>query len=249
MTRLRMPNRRAVLSTMAALAGPSVSGFALAQQSISSAAGHAAISSLLPNKHLGKTELNPFTLETRTTALVLIDLQQGIIGFAKAPYSAAEVLHNAAQLAERVRAGGGVVVRVRVGFSADGGDMLRSPTDTPAPMPPGGLPSNWLSDPAELPIQPGDLPILKHHWNAFNGTELDLQLRRRGIKTVVLGGLVTPFGVESTARTGWELGYEMVFAEDLSSAPAAELHLHSMRHVLPRLGRVRCTAEVLAALS
>ena len=106
-----------------------------------------------------------------------------------------------------------------------------------------------MQDPDSLPPHPADLHIVKRQWNAFYGTELDLQLRRRGIKTVVLGGLVTPFGVESTARAGWERGYEMVFPEDLSSAPAEQLHRYPMTMVLPRLGRVRTTAQVLEALA
>lgn len=189
------------------------------------------------------------SLDPRTSALVLIDLQQGILGFAQAPYNAEQVLTQAALLADRFRQRGGLVVRVRVGFSADGADVLKTPTDTPAPLPPGALPANWMDDPAALPAQASDIAIVKRQWNAFYGTELDLQLRRRGITTIVLGGLVTPFGVESTARAGWERGYTMVFPEDLSSAPAEALHRHSMAAVLPRLGRVRSTAQVLEALA
>jgi nicotinamidase-related amidase len=188
------------------------------------------------------------TLDPRSTALVLIDLQQGILGFGKAPHSADKVLANAAALAARCRERGALVVRVRVGWSSDRLDMVTSPTDTPAPTPAGPLPASWWADPPALPAVDGDLEIVKRQWNAFHGTELDLQLRRRGMRTVVLGGLVTPFGVESTARAGWERGYEMVFPEDLSSAALAEQHVHAMTHILPRLGRIRSTAEVLAAL-
>ncbi len=188
------------------------------------------------------------SLDPRSVALVLIDLQQGILGYAQAPYSADTVIANAALLAQRFRAIDAPVIRVRVGFSAGGADMIGTPTDTPAPIPAGGLPPDWLDDPLALPGQAGDINILKRQWNAFYGTELDLQLRRRGIRSIVLGGLVTPFGVESTARAGWELGYEMIFAEDLSSAPSAPLHMHSMQLILPRLGRVRSTVEVMEAL-
>jgi nicotinamidase-related amidase len=84
---------------------------------------------------------------------------------------------------------------------------------------------------------------------AFHVTELDLQLRRRAIATVVLGGIATNFGVESTARVGWELGYAVVLAEDAMSAPAEEMHAFAVQRAFPRLGRVRKTAEVLAALT
>lgn len=188
-------------------------------------------------------------LDPRSTALVLVDLQHGILPFAKAPYDAATILKHAAALADRARARGALVVRVRVGWHADGRDLLQQPTDHAAPVPANGLPPDWWQDPAALPAAPGDLNIVKRQWNAFHGTELDLQLRRRGIRTLVLGGIVTPFGVEGTARAAWERGYELVLPEDLSSAALEVQHTHSMAHVLPRLGRVRSTADVLQALA
>jgi len=117
-----------------------------------------------------------------------------------------------------------------------------------APNPPGAPPAHWLDQPSELPSQPGDLHILKRQWGAFYGTELDLQLRRRGIKTIVLAGIATSVGVESTARNAWELGYDIVFAEDATSGPDAASHAHSFEKIFPRIGRVRRTAQVLAAL-
>jgi nicotinamidase-related amidase len=187
-------------------------------------------------------------LDARRCALVLIDLQQGILGFGRAPHDASTVLTHSAVLARRFRALGAPVLRVKVGWAADFADLLKQPTDEPAPLPPGGLPANWLDDPAELPMQPGDIAILKRQWNAFYGTELDLQLRRRGITTLVLGGIVTSIGVESTARAAWEQGYALVLAEDACAAPAEEPHRFSMRHIMPRLGRVRSTAQILEAL-
>jgi len=187
-------------------------------------------------------------LDPRHSALVLIDLQQGILGFGRAPRGADTVLSNAAMLAQRFRTLGAPVVRVKVGWSPGFPDLLKQPTDEPAPLPPGGLPPHWFDDPAELPSQPGDIHILKRQWNAFYGTELDLQLRRRGIMTLVLGGIVTGIGVESTARAGWEQGYALVIAEDLCAAPLEEPHRLSMKYIMPRLGRVRSTSQILEAL-
>lgn len=192
------------------------------------------------------TSSAPLKLDPRTTALVTIDLQQGILGLAKAPHDAATVLSNAGALMAAFRAAKAAVVRVKVGFAPDFADRLQPPCD--APNAPGLLPANWLDDPQELPAQPGDIHVLKRQWGAFHGTDLDLQLRRRGIRTIVLGGISTPFGVESTARFAWELGYEIVFAEDLSSAALAEHHHHAFKHIFPRLGRTRTTAEVVAAM-
>ena len=185
-------------------------------------------------------------LDAATTALVLIDLQQGILPYAKAPYDSAAVLANAVPLAAAFRAAKAPVVLVKVGFSADGGDVLKAIVD--APNPPGAPPSNWLADTPELPAQPGDIHILKRQWGAFHGTELDLQLRRRGIRTIVLAGIATSIGVESTARNAWELGYDIVFAEDATSGPDAGTHANSFEKIFPRIGRVRRTADVLAAL-
>ena len=185
-------------------------------------------------------------LDPATTALVLIDLQQGILPYAKAPYDSAAVLANAAPLAQAFRAAKSPVVLVKVGWSADGGDALKSLVD--APNPPGASPANWLDDPVELPSQAGDIHIVKRQWGAFHGTELDLQLRRRGIRTIVLAGIATSIGVESTARNAWELGYDIVFAEDATSGPDAGTHANSFEKIFPRIGRVRRTADVLAAL-
>jgi len=185
-------------------------------------------------------------LDPHSTALVLIDLQQGIVPLAQAPNDGATVLRNAAALADRFHALSAPVVRVRVGWSADRGDFLQQPVDQAPPV--STLPANWLEYPEELPAAPQDIAIVKRQWNAFHGTELDLQLRRRGIRTLVLGGIATNIGVEGTARAAWELGYSLLLAEDATGSPSAEMHGFSIRYIMPRLARVRSTAEVLAAL-
>lgn len=188
------------------------------------------------------------SMDPRTTALVLIDLQNGILGFAKGPHTADSVLTASAALARRFRQAGGLVVLVRVGWSQDYGDTLRQPVDQPTVLPEGGLPAAWWEIPGILETAPGDLLITKRQWNAFHGTELDLQLRRRGIKTLVLGGISTNIGVESTARAGHELGYSLVLVEDAMSSGATEQHQASVNYIFPRLGLVRKSADVLEAL-
>jgi nicotinamidase-related amidase len=188
----------------------------------------------------------PLELDPATTALVLIDLQKGILPFAKAPYDAAAVLASAGKLVEAFRAAKAPIVFVKVGWSADGGDALKTPVDNVAHA--GELPADWLEEPEQLRSQPGDLHVLKHQWGAFHGTDLDLQLRRRGIRTIVLGGIASAIGVESTGRFGWELGYAMVFVEDASSNGDGDMHVNTFTKVFPRIGRVRDTAQVVAAL-
>ncbi len=186
-------------------------------------------------------------LEARTTALVLIDLQRGIAGRQTAPYSAGEVIANAARLAARCRQAGSLVVLVRVAFAPDGRDRLAPRADeagwggqTPPP--------DFSELVPELGRQEGDLVVTKRQWGAFYGTELDLELRRRGIRTILLGGIATNFGVESTARDAYERGYEQVFVEDAMAGMTAEAHAFAVRTIFPRIGLVRSTEEVLAAL-
>ena len=177
------------------------------------------------------------TLDPSTTALVLIDLQKPIVAMPLSPHSGDEVVKTSIALAESFRKAGALVVLVNVAFSKDFGDALRPNVDQPFVPPPGGLPENW----AELVdglAQPTDIRVTKRQWGAFYGTDLDVQLRRRSIKTLVLGGVATNFGVESTVEQAWERGYEVVAAEDATSSRSAEMHAFSIETMLPRLSRV-----------
>jgi NAD(P)-dependent dehydrogenase (short-subunit alcohol dehydrogenase family)/nicotinamidase-related amidase len=187
------------------------------------------------------------SLDPRTTALVLVDLQKGILGFPLAPHSGAAVLQSGAQLAKRFRAVGATVALTRVTWSRNFADALQQPVDRPLPGP-AELPSEWGDFPAELEENAGDIIITKRQWGAFHGTELDLQLRRRGIKTIVLGGIATNMGVESTARQAWEHGYEIVFADDAISSINPELHSFAMQSIFPIIGRVRRSVDIMAGV-
>jgi nicotinamidase-related amidase len=187
-------------------------------------------------------------LEPARTALVVIDLQHGIVAMPTAPRASAEVVARAVQMAAAIRAAGGIVVLVHVTPSPDGKDGLRPVTDAP-PMAGGGSRSpDWAEFVPELAPQPNDIIITKRQWGAFYGTELDLQLRRRGIDTIVLCGISTSIGVESTARDAFERGYIQVFVEDAMACRDAVEHAHTVATLFPRIGRVRSTAEVLGAL-
>lgn len=173
-------------------------------------------------------------LDPKTSALVLIDLQKGVLSRSVAPHPAAAVYDRSMRLAQRFRSAGAPVVWVRVSFSRDWADALRSTVDQPTNYT--SLPPGWDEFP-ESP-QPSDLIITKRQWGAFYGTELDLQLRRRGVHRIVLGGIATNIGVESTARSAAEHGYELVIPEDLCSSLSAEMHAFSFTHILPHLARV-----------
>jgi len=180
------------------------------------------------------------------TALVVIDLQRGIVGANTAPHSGPDVVARAASVARALREAGGTVVWVRVTPSPDGKDALHPLTDAPPVS--GHRPPDWAELMPELDRQPGDIVIMKRQWGAFYGTELDLQLRRRGIDTILLCGITTNIGVETTARDAYDRGYNQVFIEDATSARSAEEHAFVMRTAFPRMGRVRSTDEVVRAL-
>jgi nicotinamidase-related amidase len=86
--------------------------------------------------------------------------------------------------------------------------------------------------------------VTKHQWGAFYGTDLDVQLRRRGIKTIVLGGIASNIGVESTARQAWERNYELVIAEDITSGRSAEMHDFAVTKIFPMISRVAKVADL-----
>jgi nicotinamidase-related amidase len=183
------------------------------------------------------------SLDPHTSALVLIDLQKGIVSRPVAPHPGAEVVTIAKELAGHFRGAGAPVVLVNVSFSADFKDALRQPVDQPFTPPPGGFPPDF-SELADGLAQPGDIRITKRQWGAFYGTELDLQLRRRGVQTIVLAGISTNIGVESTARQAWEHGYSLVIVEDASSSTSAEMHAFSIDNIMPRLAKVTKAAEI-----
>ena len=185
--------------------------------------------------------------EPRRTAVVVIDLQKGIVGFPGNPRSASSVIANSVALLDAARSVGAQPILVHVGRSSDDGDGLQVASDEPMRMP-GALPPDWSELIPELNRQPNDLVILKRQWGAFYGTDLELQLRRRGLSTIILCGIATAFGVESTARDAYERGFEQIFAEDAMTSRTTESHANAIANIFPRIGRVRSTAEIVAAL-
>ena len=171
-------------------------------------------------------------LDPRSTALVLIDLQNGILGRKLEPISAETLVERGKALAERFRAAGATVVLVNATPRPDETRRVDEPSPIPKILPEG------FADLAPGLAKPGDLLITKHSWGAFFGTDLDAELKRRGVKTIVLGGVATQFGVESTARQAWELGYELVIAADATTSMGIEPHERTMRHIFPRIARV-----------
>ena len=183
------------------------------------------------------------TLDPRT-ALVLIDLQVGIASLVAADALRATA-ERSAELAAAFRAQAAPVLLVRTNFASDGGDVPRNRTDVARPT--GRPPANWTEPLTELGAAPTDIVVIKHQPGAFHGTDLDLQLRRRGITDVVLGGVATSLGVESTARAAYDHGYHVSFAADAMADPDLGAHEHSLRVTFPKFGHVTTTQALLAA--
>ena len=187
-----------------------------------------------------------FALDSAKTALVVIDMTKGVLSLPTVPYPVQGVLAKTVRLAKAFRSAGSFVVLVNVN-SVDGKDMLQSISDAGFPLPT-ERPKDWAELAPELGLQPLDHLITKHQWGAFFGTDLDLQLRRRRIDTIVLCGIATGFGIDTTAREAYQHGYNQVFAEDAMNALSEEEHHNVCTHIFPRIGRIRSTEEIVAAL-
>ena len=183
-------------------------------------------------------------LDAKTTALVLIDLQYAIVGRDIKPHASVDIVERSRRMAEAMRAKGGTVVYIHVKLD----NFLHLPTDEAVQLPK-ELPANASDIVPEAGMQEGDLLIAKPHWGAFAQTNLEAELRARGVTTIVLAGIATNMGVESTLRQGTGLGFAFVTVEDACGTFSDEMQKFAFGFVFPRLSRVRSTDEVIAALA
>lgn len=183
-------------------------------------------------------------IDPNTTALIVIDLQRGIVARDCMPHSSATVVANAARLLKRFRELGALTVLVHVDFSPDDRDRLKPNAEEAVP-PRASMSPDYSAFVPELGRTATDIVITKRQWGAFYGTQLDLQLRRRGIKTIALCGISTNFGVESTARDAYERGFDQIFIEDAMSGLSPGAHEFAVKTIFPRLGRIVRTEALL----
>ena len=182
----------------------------------------------------------PLTKLDTTPALIVIDLQKGIVSMPTAE-PANEIVARAAELARAFRARGWPVVLVNVTGAAPG--------RTDAGWPKREFKDDWAELVPELEQQPGDRLITKQRWGAFLGTSLDQDLRERGVTQVFLAGVATSIGVESTARSAYDLGYNVVLVVDAMTDRSSDAHRHAVETIFPRLGETAKTDEVLKFIS
>ena len=182
----------------------------------------------------------PVSTIDSATALVVVDLQKGIARFPTA-HPMAVVAERAGYLARAFRDRGLPVVLVNVAGIAPGrveqGFSLED------------LPADFLDFLPELDQQPSDLAITKTSWGAFTGTGLEEALRGRGVTQVVVVGVATSAGVESTARQAYELGFNVALALDAMTDMDAEAHANSAARIFPRIGETGSAQDVIDRLA
>jgi nicotinamidase-related amidase len=183
-------------------------------------------------------------IDKTKTALVVVDLQKGIVAMPAEPHLSNVVVNNVARLVMVFHRSKMPVFLTKTMPSLDLKDALQPLTDS-APVK-FEITPNWSDIVPALSPGPNDFIITKRQWSAFYGTELDLELRRRGITTIVLCGIATNIGVESTARTAYECGYNQIFVEDAMTAHSQKEHDHVIEFIFQKIGRVRETEDVLA---
>lgn len=185
-------------------------------------------------------------LDPEKTALVVIDIQKGIVSMPRKlePYTSEQVIENVSNLVNLFRNANATTVLVHV-TTIDGKDMLKPMVDAAPSWGSGDRPKDWSDFADQIKPVETDIVITKRQWGAFYGTELDLQLRRRGISTIVLCGISTNIGVETTAREAYQHGYNQIFAIDAMAALSKEEHDATIKFIFPRIGLIRTTEEVL----
>jgi len=173
------------------------------------------------------------------TALVLVDLQKGIVGMPTV-HAMDGVVKNARALAAAFRRRGLPVVLVNVAGGAPGrAEQTRGL---------GALPDGWTDLVPELDRQPSDHVVTKRTWGAFTNTDLDEHLKGRGVTQIALAGVSTSAGVESTARHAVELGFNVTLASDAMTDMNLDAHTNSLMRIFPRLGETGTTREIIDLL-
>jgi nicotinamidase-related amidase len=172
-------------------------------------------------------------------ALIVIDLQKGIVAMPLAQ-PVDDVVKNARALADAFRSHRLPVVLVNVDGGAPGRtEQARGITN---------FPDGWTEIVPELNQQPGDHTVTKRTWGAFTNTDLETYLRSLGVTQIVIAGVATSAGVESTARHAYELGFNVTLAVDAMTDRSADAHTNSLTRIFPKLGETGTTLEIIALL-
>jgi nicotinamidase-related amidase len=189
------------------------------------------------------TEIDP-----ARTALLVMDYQNGIMGRVS---DGAALLAAARETIDLVRGQGGQIGYVRVGFadgeaptgtmgSRIGAEAARTTFHADAP-------ATQVHD--EVAPQDGDIVVRKTRVGPFLTTDLDAQLRSRGVDTLLLAGISTSGVVLSTVRDGHDRDYRLIVISDLCADPEPDIHEFLVGRIFPRQAEVIDRAELQASLS
>lgn len=184
-------------------------------------------------KPMGITAIDPHT------ALIVIDMQKGLSGLPTV-HPFADIARATADLAAAFRRHALPVVLVNVIEAAPGRTEQHFSIE--------GMPADWAELVPELDAQPDDLRVTKRSWGAFATTDLEARLRERGTTQVVVAGVATSLGVESTARQAYELGFNVTLALDAMTDLSKEAHDNSVTRIFPRLGETGAAKDVVSLL-
>lgn len=189
------------------------------------------------------------SLRKTTTALIIVDLQLGILEPEPVPFGRKDIVARAVALGRAFMKAEAPIVITTTDFSPRYADAPKGAADSPWALPEDGLPTEFAVLVPEVDALPAAVRITKRQMSAFFGTELDLQLRRRGCDTLVICGVATNLGVEATARAAFDFNYNVVIASDACGSVAPGLHEFAVEQILPRIARVRQTAEIIRAFA
>lgn len=180
----------------------------------------------------------------KNTALILIDLQKGILQN-RPPELFAGTLENASKLVDAFHQASLPVAFVNVDPSKANWQHIRKEAQTPAL----NFTPEMLEIVPQLDVRPGDIRITKHTWGAFFETPLHEELKKRAVTQIVICGVSTSIGVEGTARQASELGYNIAFATDAMTDMVSESHERSIKYIFPRIGELDTTDNILKFLT
>jgi nicotinamidase-related amidase len=182
----------------------------------------------------------PLTTLDPNTALIVVDLQKGIVS-GSFIHPIEDIIDRTRTLIQAFRANRLPVVLVNV---------TGRPQGRTEQGPRRGLsfPEGWSDLIPELDRQPDDIVVTKRSWGAFATTDLERELRARGVTQVVVTGVVTSVGVEATARQAWEQGFNVTLALDAMTDIREAAHEYSIGNVFPRVGETGSTREIIALL-
>jgi nicotinamidase-related amidase len=180
----------------------------------------------------------------KNTALVLIDLQNGIVQF-PVVHPIKDIIANAATLVEAFHNAGLPVVAVNVDpRNSKAFGVRKEPANFS--MPP--IQDEFVQIVKELGANPDDIYVTKTAWGAFGTTDLDEKLKALGVTGIVLGGVSTSIGVDTTAREANAKAYNVTFVSDAMTDTSAEAHEYSLKTIFPRIGEIDTTENILKFL-